>query len=243
MRIVIQQPIFFPWCGYIELAKAADIFVHYDNVQLPRAASFTTRVQLKTRSGIMWLSAPVDRSKGHIININESFFSGEINWRHKHIKSIEHLYGKTQNFKQMMDITLNIYNQKTNNVAEFDQYCDEMLMSFFGVRPKILKSSEIPVSGSKTEKLVNICKELGADVYITGHGALNYLDYNLFEKNNIEVQYINYSFKPWKQFGEWTPYVTSLDLIANTGKDCINHLDSTTVYWRDFINTHTKKTI
>jgi len=241
MRLVIQQPIFFPWCGYIELVKAADIFVHFDDVQLPLAASFTTRVQVKTKSGAMWLSAPVDRSKGNANSINKSFFSNEINWRQKHIKTIEHLYKKTPFFNEMMDIALNIYNQQTNNIAEFDQYCDETLMSFFGLHTKIMKSSEIHVSGSKTELLVNICKELGADVYITGHGALNYLDYDMFEKNKIEVQYIQYYFKPWdQQFGEWTPYVTSLDLIAATGSNCINHLDSTTLYWKDFINLSQK---
>jgi len=236
MKLVIQQPIFFPWCGYIELAKAADVFVHYEDVQLPGGASFTTRVQVKTKSGVKWLSAPIDRSYGLINNINTSFFSNKFDWRIKHIKTLEHNYNKTIYFKQMMDIARNIYDQKTNNIAEFDQYCDEALMSFFEINPKIYKSSEITVSGSKTERVVNICKELGADVYITAHGALNYLDYDLFEKNKIEVQYIDYCFKPWnQQFGDWTPYVTSLDLIAATEKDCINYLNSKTVYWRDFI--------
>jgi len=238
MQLVIQQPIFFPWCGYLELAKAADVFVHLDDVQLINKASFTNRVQIKNKSDVLWLTAPIDKSKGHLVKINESYFSDKTNWRNKHLKTIQQLYIKTFYYKEMMELTIDIYNQDTNNIAEFDIYCDNKLISFFGIKAKILKSSEILTHGSKSELVLSICKELGADTYITAHGALNYLDYNLFEKNNIEVKYVDYNFKPWnQQFGEWTPYVTSLDLIAAVGKNCIDHLNSKTVYWRDFISS------
>jgi hypothetical protein len=236
MKVVIQQPMFFPWCGYFELAKFADVFVHYNDVQLPRGASFTTRVQIKVPHGQLWLSASVDRSNGYMHYINEFGFSKEYNWREKHINTLRNYYYKAKYFDEMIHLAEDIYNYDTNNLAEFDQYCDEKIMSYFGFSPKIFKSSEMKIGGSGTERLVDICKSLNADAYITAHGALNYLNYDLFEKNKIEVLFMDYCIKPWPQlFKEFTPYITALDLIAATGSRCNEYLGSKPVYWRDFI--------
>jgi hypothetical protein len=239
MKIVIQQPIFFPWYGYLELAKFADVLVHYDDVQLPRGASFTTHVQIKAPCGQLWLSAPIERSNGYMRNINEFEFSNGIDWRRKHIDTLRNYYHKAKYFNEMMMLTSNVYANDTNNLAEFDEYCDEQMISYFGFCPNILKSSMLGISGSSTERLVEICKELSAGIYITAHGALNYLNYDLFEKSNIEVMFMDYHIKPWPQFyGDFTPYVTALDLIAATGKQCVDYLDSKPIYWRDFIKKY-----
>jgi hypothetical protein len=235
MRLVIEQPLFLPWAGYVELAKNADVFVHYDDVQLPRGSGFTVRVQVKTPSGQLWLSAPINK-QGKMKLINESEFSEHGEWKKKHIKTFEQFYAKAQFYSQMISLAKNIYSFQSNNIAEFNINACEKIVNSFGLSPKFLKSSELGIAGKSTERLVNICKELNANIYVTAHGALNYLDYDLFEKNKIEVRYINYRFKPWnQQFGDWIQYVTSLDLIAAAGENSIEHLDSTTIYWRDFV--------
>ena len=51
--------MFFPWVGLFEQIRLANVFVHYDDVQLPQGRSFTTRVQLKAPTGVHWLTMPV----------------------------------------------------------------------------------------------------------------------------------------------------------------------------------------
>jgi hypothetical protein len=72
--------------------------------------------------------------------------------------------------------------------------------------------------------------------YITGHGASQYLDHALFERERVLVSYMNYRKHPYPQLhGEFTPFVSVLDLIANqgqSGKDCIC---SGTRNWKDFV--------
>ena len=73
--------------------------------------------------------------------------------------------------------------------------------------------------------------------YITGHGARNYLDHTLFENAGIAVDYMRYEYIPYPQLhGPFTPYVTSLDLIANCGKRGSAIIRSTAVDWRQFVN-------
>ena len=40
-------------------------------------------------------------------------------------------------------------------------------------------SSKMLAIGTSSERLLDLCKKSGCDVYLTGHGALNYLDHNL----------------------------------------------------------------
>jgi hypothetical protein len=65
-------------------------------------------------------------------------------------------------------------------------------------------------------------------------GALNYLDHSLFEQNGIQVEYMNYLKTRYPQdFGEFNPYVSILDLIANQGKEGINVINSSTINWKE----------
>ena len=56
-RVVISQPMLFPWVGLFEQIRAADVYVHYDDVQFSKG-SFTNRVQIKTARGPRWLTVP-----------------------------------------------------------------------------------------------------------------------------------------------------------------------------------------
>jgi len=77
---------------------------------------------------------------------------------------------------------------------------------------------------------------LKGKVYITGHGAANYLDHQLFEKAGISVEYMNYKMRPYKQaYGQFTPYVSILDLIANAGKAGKKYLTPQTISWKKFL--------
>ena len=205
MNIVIQQPLFFPWFGFIDLVKNADILVFYDDVQLPTKSTFINRVQIKTSNGILWLSPPINRSYSKHNNINESYYISDNKWRINHIKTLERNYKKTKYYKEMMNIAEDVYNYTSNNISNFNIYCCTKLLKYFNYFGKIIKSSDINVIGKSTERLVNICKKLGANHYITAHGAKNYLEHEKFEYNSIKVSYIDYKYNEWNQlYGNFT---------------------------------------
>jgi hypothetical protein len=48
---------------------------------------------------------------------------------------------------------------------------------------------------------------------------------------------MNYKKLPYEQsHGFFTPYVSSLDLVAHMGKRGLNYISSNAVNWRDFQN-------
>ena len=93
------------------------------------------------------------------------------------------------------------------------------LSSKLGVNTKFVYSSKLDASGSKTELLVNICKKVGADHYISPAGSKGYIDQNnLFAKSDIKLSYQNYIHPTYKQlYGDFIPYMSAIDLLFNEG--------------------------
>jgi hypothetical protein len=64
--------------------------------------------------------------------------------------------------------------------------------------------------------LVNICKKLGADTYLSGVGARAYQDDSLFRHAGIEVVYQKFTVRPYPQLhGDFIPNLSALDYLLN----------------------------
>jgi hypothetical protein len=233
--LVVSQPMFLPWVGLFEQARLSDIFVHYDDVQMPQGRSFITRVQIKSGQGISWLTAPVDHARSGR-RIDEVVLFDGVDWRGKHLATLRHAYARAPHFKLMFAVAEAIYQSASNRLAEFNIAAFEYLSKWLGLSPQFIRSSSLGVSGSSTARLIDLCERTACDVYVTGHGALRYLDHERFEERRISVRYIDYRKLCYPQgSAEFTPYVSVLDAIAYCGEKTRKLLCSESVYWKDFV--------
>ena len=240
--IVISQPFFFPWLGMFEQINFADTYVHYDDVQYSKG-HFQDRVQIKTIDGIKWFTVQKkDVRLGKMIN--EIELEDRKDWRKSHLDFLKQVYRKAPFYKDTLSIVEEVYSKDCENVAEISIASIEAVLDYLNMKgsKKIIKSSELSIGGESTERVLSVCNHFNADKYITGMGALNYFNFDLFEKENIRVEFIDYAKTPYPQmYGEFTPYVSILDLIANTGKEGIEYFNSKTVYWKEFIELEKAK--
>lgn len=233
--LVVSQPMFLPWIGLFEQARLSDIFVHYDDVQMPQGRSFMTRVQIKSKQGISWLTAPVDHVRSGR-RINDIVLFDDTDWRSRHLATLRHAYARAPHFKLMLAVAEAIYQSASNRLAEFNIGAFEYICRWLGLSPQFIRSSSLGVPGSSTVRLIDLCERTGCDVYTTGHGALRYLDHDSFEQRKISVRYIDYKKLRYPQSGgEFTPYVSILDAIAYCGEKTRELVRSESVYWKDFV--------
>ena len=232
--VVVSQPMVFPWVGLFEQVRLADVFVHYDDVQLPNSASFSTRVQVKTAQGSRWLTVPVRREGAPLIKdvrIDEAQ-----RWRDKHLQTLRHSYTHAPFFDEMLALAESVYGLETDLLSEFDVAGVEAVSGYLGLAPRFVLSSSFGTTSSGTQKLADICEQLGATRYVTGLGALDYLEYEIFERLGIRVEYMQYERVPYPQLhGPFTPSVTILDCIANCGRACAEVVRSPSAYWKDVV--------
>ena len=87
--------------------------------------------------------------------------------------------------------------------------------------------------------MLEFCRHYNACTYVTGHGASNYINHELFEAEEIEIRYMDYNLTEYpQQHGEFNPYVSALDLVANCGKSGRSHINSTSVSWQKFLEAN-----
>jgi len=234
--LVVSQPMYFPWIGMLQQLRLCDIFVYYDDVQFVRGVF--NRVQIKTVHGVGWITIPLKEWKrGQLIN--EVRIDNSRNWQRSHLGQLKQAYKNAPFCSDMLGLVDKVFSCDYTTIS--DIACESMnaLIEYFkpiGNRTHFLKSSSLNVCGASSERLVHISGMMKAKTYLTGHGASNYLNHRAFEKEHIQVVYIDYQLDEYPQIhGPFTPYVSALDLIANCGKEGLDYILGTPLPWREFI--------
>jgi hypothetical protein len=237
MRLVISQPMLMPWRGMFEQLRLCDTLVFYDDVQLPLGRSFITRVQIKTAQGIAWLSLPVERAgKGKQL-IKDARFA-HMDWKAAHLGRIDQTYRAAPHFDLIRETVVHpIYALDTESVSEFCIHSMRVLSRALGLSPRVLVSSEMDIATDlrSTARVLAFCKLLGASSYLTGLGAMNYIDYDAFEQAGVRIEYMDYQPVTYPQLhGPFTPYVSAIDMLFNLGPAAADYLKPRAVYWKDW---------
>jgi len=233
--VVITQPMYFPWIGMHEQMRLADDYVDYSDVAFSKG-SFTNRVQIKTQAGSTWLTLPLqDVSLGQFIA--EIALNEGQNWRKRHRSTLAQAYARAPFVADMLAIVDEVFDSTGNLLDEVTLRSMIAAHTNFGfARPLRYHSShELGITGSGSERVLQIVRHLGGDCYITGHGAQNYLDHQAFSQSRIEVGYLDYQKCPYPQLhGDFTPFVSALDLVANCGREGRRFICSNTKPWQHF---------
>jgi len=235
--VVISQPMYFPWVGMLEQMRLADHFVSYAGVAFSKGG-FTNRVQVKTANGVHWLTVPVrDAPLG--CPIQEVRIDERSSWRRRHRATLAQAYARAPFVSEMLHLVDQVFEESSGDlIGDLSMRSMRAVHGYFSFPlPRFFHSdSDLDVVGSPSERVLGIVVSLGGSRYITGHGAKNYLEHDLFEKAGVAVEYLNYEMAPYPQLhGDFTPFVSSLDLIANVGRAGVDRVRSVSVPWRQFL--------
>lgn len=237
MRVVVSQSMYFPWVGFLEQLRLADIFVRYDDVQFSKG-SFTNRVQIKTPTGPRWLTVPLRRI--HLgQRIDQVHLKESTDWRSQHREMLRQAYLQAPFREEMLGLVDGVFAQPATTISDISHASAMALANYLGLSSnlRVLDSAALDIRGNSSQRVLDIVLSVGGDVYITGHGARNYLDHGLFENSSVAVKYMQYRHTPYPQlYGNFTPYVSGLDLVANCGPEGVKNIQSEAIKWREFFN-------
>lgn len=232
--VVVLQPQFFPWRGVFEQIRLADEFVHLDDAQFQKGG-FTNRVQVKTAAGPLWLTVPVLRA-GKLPPIAEVEIDYTSDWREKHLRTFAMCCARAPFVRSAQTILEDVYAARPRTIAELDIAGLERCCAELGLRPRFTRASSTPVGGAKTDRLAALLMPRGTTCYVTGLGALDYLDAPQLAAAGIDVRVMRYTRRPYQQLhGAFDPHVSILDTIANLGPAAPSALESIAIAWDDAV--------
>jgi hypothetical protein len=189
-KIYIHQPDFLPWLGYFIKILKCDIFVILDDVQLSRRG-YTHRDLIKTNQGIKWITVPIKKKNNFDVKIKDVEIDNSINWKKKHIKTLEQNYIKTPFYHNNFNTIFEAYDKHYDKLIDLNFDLIKIICKILNIPDKkIIFSSEMNIEQKREKKILSILNKLNANTYITGEKSLNYLNLDDFKANNISIDIV-----------------------------------------------------
>lgn len=225
MKCVILQPSYIPWRGYFHQIHKADVFVFYDDVQYDKHG-WRNRNRIKTHQGTRWLTIPVLAGSAPIehTTIKQVQIDRRQPWNRKHWMTLGQSYASAPFFERYAELLEAFYLDPPPYLADFTIELTIALARQLGIEhTRFIRSSEMIVTGAKTERLIQILACLGADHYITGPAAKSYIDPSQFAAAGIRLEYMEYNYPEYEQlYPPYDPQVSILDLMFMTGPEALS---------------------
>jgi hypothetical protein len=219
--VVITQSNYIPWRGYFDQIRHADHFVFYDCVQFTRR-DWRNRNRILTADGPRWLTIPVVSKGRYTQSVDETEIS-DPDWAAMHLKTLRHNYGRSRLFTEHGPLIEGLYGRASGMtmLSEVNATFTQDLARLLGLNATFHDSRDFNLKEGRSERLLGICKELGATEYLSGPAAQNYLDTELFARAGVRVRWMDYpAYRPYSQNGGvFEPGVSILDTLGHVPAD------------------------
>ncbi len=222
MRVTIHQPQFLPWLGYFDKIDQADVFVALDTVQYKKN-EWQNRNRIRTAQGWQWLTVPVHYSFGQ--RISEVRIDETSDWRARHLRALALSYGKAPFHQRYARGLEHLYRESTDHLATLSLATIRWLLRCLGITTPLRLASQMTLREEPTERLIDICRAVGATRYLAGAGAQAYVDVARFEASGIELEIQEFHSPTYPQC--YAPFISGLsavDLLLNCGDHALARL-------------------
>ncbi len=226
MIVSVHQPQYLPWLGYFHKISCSDVFVFLDNVQYKKR-EFQNRNKIRVKDGSIWLTVPVKVKGRYFQKIRDVEIESGFRWRQDHWKALEINYRKAKHFTEFSGFFKKIYDRQWHRLMDVSVEIIKIFLDVWAIKTKIYFESDLNIKGRKTERIVEICKKVGADKYLSGVGAKAYLDGKRFEDEGIGLIWQNFRSPVYKQvYDGFVPNLAAVDILFNLGKEAEDVLKS-----------------
>ena len=216
MIVAVHQPQYLPWLGFFAKMIRADAFCYLNDVQFKKN-EWQNRNRIKTAQGWQWLTVPVRYRFPQ--KINEVIINNTTNWPKKHLQALITNYSRAPFFKSYQSIFEDAFSKKWEFISELNIYLIERIRKALNIDTKPAGvSSDLDLSDEPTGRLIDICKNMGADTYLAGQGGVQYMDMKRFKNSGINVIIQNFEHPDYSQlFEDFQSHMSIVDLLFNCG--------------------------
>lgn len=170
VKVSISQPRYIPSLDYIRRILLSDVFVIYDDIKRTYDG-WENRNKIMVNGSPKWLTIPVSSSR--TAKINEAVVSPFVE---DHLNKIEEAYRGSKAFSYGYELMRNYYLEIND-----DSYLNTLVHPLMWLMEQLDYNGEFvfasDISNPKlhgTERLADICKQVGGTHYISGRFGRTY---------------------------------------------------------------------
>jgi hypothetical protein len=216
-KLGIMQPYLFPHLAYFQLMNAVDRYVIYDDVQFIKGGWINRNNILIGGDKVLFTITLRDASPNKLINeinISDTF--------EKFQKTLTMTYSKAPYKEPVLQLIKRICDFEDKNLAQFIGNSFGEIAQYLGMNTEFLYSSNLEKDTrlKGQDKVIEICRELDADVYINAIGGQSLYDKEVFRRNNIELLFLETDRIRYKQIGsDFVEGLSIIDILMFNSKD------------------------
>jgi hypothetical protein len=223
MIVAAHQPHYMPWLGYLDKMAKADLFVIMDDLQY-EAQNFQNRQRVKLHGGAQWLTVPLERGAqtDRICDKRiDNTGSRRQHWQHRTWMTLEINYRRAPYFAKYADELHAVYTQAWVSLLELDMKMLDLARSWLGITTPLVRASTLGLTGQKTDRILDMCKKVGARCYLSGGGgSTEYLDVERVGRAGVGLIWQHFDHPRYSQRYPEAGFVSHLgflDLVFNCG--------------------------
>jgi len=215
-----MQPTYMPWAGYFNLMYQVEHFVFLDDVQFEKS-SWQNRNRILINGSPHWLTVPVLRQ--HLSDkIHDIKIDPKTTWRTKQMKLLQQEYRNASHVNEMVELAekatdVNACFLSELNIGTLAECAAKLGLS----KVKFYRASQLGIEGGRSQRLLNICKHLKCDEYVSPPGSREYIEADgvFAGQGDITLSYHEFVPLPYRQIrsAEFVSHMSILDVIANLG--------------------------
>lgn len=218
MRVAVHQPNYAPWCGYFAKMFLSDVFVFFDDVQLPQGRSYVSRAKVaKGRDDEQWLTVPVGKSGSPTIaevRLADAGFAA------KHVSTLRHSYARTAHLSEVLELLEPVYARAGESLAELNIDLISTIAGYLGWNGTFARSSDRPSELKADERIADLVSAAGGTTYVSGAGGENYQAEQTYTDRGVSLQVRTYRPVVYERSGwPWVPGLSVLDALCHLGRD------------------------
>jgi hypothetical protein len=222
MRVTIHQPQYLPWLGYLDKIDQADVFVILDSVQFKKN-EWQNRNRIRTAQGWQWLTVPVRHRFGQ--KIQDVVIEESSGWRARHLRALEIHYSRAAFRDEGLGSLQQVYQQQTELLADLNVATVRWFLQSFDIQTPMILASEIETREEPTDRLIDICRAVGATHYLAGPGAGAYMNVSKFKDSGVNLEIQEFQHPQYNQcYKPFLSGLSALDLLFNHGSQGLKYL-------------------
>ena len=218
--VAIHQPTFLPWLGWWDKLVRADVLVLLDDVQFPKkGGTWMNRVRMLVGGEARWVTAPVDRAYTGTRRVREMRTDESKPWRKNILTTIRSSYARAPFADEVLPVVGEALAAQTDRVAELNEQAIGLLAGRLGLdTSKLVRQSELDVSEEGTRLLVELCRAVGGDTYLSGDGADGYLETDAFAAARLGLKFQEFTPPQYPQpVAGHVPGLSVVDALMSCG--------------------------
>jgi hypothetical protein len=223
MKLAIMQPYFMPYIGYFQLINSVDKFIIYDNIQYTKKGWINrNRILINEKDQLITLSIKKDSDYLNVVErkLSESWDKD----KSKMLNIIKSSYSKAPYFQETFELISKCLNYSEVNLFKFIYNSIILINDYLEIKTPIIISSTINIDHTlkSQEKVLSLCKNQNAKIYINSIGGIELYNKETFKQNNIELNFIKSNPIQYKQFNnKFIPWLSIIDVLMFNSKEQI----------------------